>query len=135
MGVLHFHLSRAAHPCELQVGVDPGDQLSRRKRLDEVVVGAGFDALDPRLLAGAGRQEHDGDTRGRRIPPQGAKQSEAVEARHHDVREHQIRPARPRRVQGRVAVSYRFHGPVLTEQPSQVVPHVGVVVRQKDARV
>ncbi len=42
---------RVAQPRDLEVGVDAGEQLGARERLDEVVVGAGVEALDGRLLA------------------------------------------------------------------------------------
>ena len=89
---------------DFQQRVDAGHQLARAERLDQVVVGAGLQALDPRLLAGSRREQNDGDGRQRALSPQRAHQAEAVELGHHHVGEHQIgrrapwrQPAPPRR--------------------------------------
>ena len=42
----------------VSISADPGEQLPSTERLDQIVVGPGFDSLDPGLLAGPGR-EHD----------------------------------------------------------------------------
>ena len=49
-----------------QVRVDAGEQLARRERLDQVVVGAGLEALDARLLAGARREQDHRERRASR---------------------------------------------------------------------
>ena len=43
-----------------QHGFDPGDELARAERLDQVVVGAQPEAVDALVLAGLGRQHEDG---------------------------------------------------------------------------
>ncbi len=73
---------------KIETGAHPGDQLPRRKRLGQVVVGAGVKAIDPRLLAGARGQEDDRQILQVRIGPQGRKQLESVELGHHDIRQH-----------------------------------------------
>jgi hypothetical protein len=46
-------------PRQLQLPADTRGQLARRERLDDVIVRAGDEPLDRRLLARASRQEHD----------------------------------------------------------------------------
>ena len=58
-------------PLELEVGLHPGQQLPAGERLDQVVVGAGLEALDRRLLTGARRHQHDRDAGGERVLAQG----------------------------------------------------------------
>ena len=63
-----------AQPGQLHVGPDPCQQVGRGERLDQVVVGAGPQALDGCLLPGPGRQQqhrHGGGARRRRAgrPP------------------------------------------------------------------
>ena len=68
-----------------------GQQLARREGLDQVVVGAGLEPLDARLLAGARRQHDDRDARacaGRRAAPRSS--PKPSRSRHHHVGEHQV---------------------------------------------
>ena len=59
-------LGLAACAPELQVRTDAREQLLGRERLDEVVVRARGQALDRRLLPGAGREQQHGDAGGAR---------------------------------------------------------------------
>ena len=65
---------------------------------------------------------------------QRAQQAEAVEPRHHDVRQDEIRFLRPDRLQRRDAVGDDLDVPSRLEQPADVVAHVRVVVGHQDAR-
>ena len=119
-------------PGQLHAGPRPGQQLGRGERLDQVVVGARPQALDGRLLAGPRRQQQHRHGRGARVAAQGGHQRQAVEAGHHHVADHQVGGGGADRVQGGLPVGDR--GDLVADgaqQPGQVVPHVGVVVRDQ----
>ncbi len=84
---------------ERKVRADAGEQLARAERLDEIVIGARTKAFDARFLAGTRRQHDDGHGPCPRVGANRRQQAEAVEPRHHDVREHEVREllARSRR--------------------------------------
>ena len=124
----------APKPRHLEIGVDAGDQFPRGEGLRQIVVGAGVEAFHARLLAGPRRQHDHGQVAQRRVGSQLAQQAEAVEARHHDVGQHEVRLPRADRRQRRVAVGDRLHVPARSEQPADIVAHVGVVVGHEDAR-
>ena len=66
---------------------DAGRQLLRGEGLGEVVVGAGLEPGHDVVGVGAGRHHHDRHVAG---APQRAAQLEAVDARQHDVDEHDV---------------------------------------------
>ena len=118
----------------LEVGVHAGQEFARGERLRQVVVGLGVEALHPRIFARARRQHDDGQVAQLGVVAHFAQEAEAVEARHHDVGQHQIGLARPHRRQRLHAVRDRLHLPSRSEQPADVSAHVGVVVGDQDAR-
>ena len=69
-------------------------QLARAEGLDQVVVGAGAQAFQPRFFAGARRQQDQRHAAGGRIGAQRRQQREAVQLGHHDVGQHQVRQTR-----------------------------------------
>ena len=75
--------------------------------LDEVVVGAGLEALERAVLAGAGREHDHRDVDGGRVAPQRRQQPEAVEVGHHHVGEHQVGRVGERLLQRVAAVGAR----------------------------
>ena len=93
--------------------VDPREQIARRKRLDQIVVGRGGQALEPRLLAGARRQHDDRNRAEVRVGTQLPQQAEAVELRHHHVGDDHVGPARARGRQRLTAVADRVDVPAL----------------------
>ena len=127
---------RVAEPRHLEVRLDAGQQLAGAERLDQVVVGAGLHALDPALLAGAGRQQDDrharacvgvGAQRASRPKPSSRGIMTSVSTRSGGFARasprappRRRRPPRPRSAR---ASSRR-----------DVLAHVGVVVGQQDAR-
>ena len=83
-------LLAARLPCGSDVHLDAREQLACAERLDQVIVGAGVEAGHARLLAGRAReQDHRRRACVRRRAARAAARSRP--ARHHDVREHQIR--------------------------------------------
>ena len=70
-------------------GLDPEYELPRAERLGDVVVGAHGQAQDPVVLLAAGG-DHDDRQRGA-VGPQLTKDLDAVEARQHQVQQHEVR--------------------------------------------
>jgi hypothetical protein len=127
-------LGLAAHARHLHVRVDTRQQLARAEGLGQVVIGAGCHALHTALLASAGREQDDGDVARARLGAQLAQQSEAVEARHHHVRQDEIGSMLARGRERRLAVGDGQDPVALGEQADRVLPHVGVVVGDEHAR-
>ena len=97
-------------PPQLELGLDARDQLARRERLDQVVVGARVQPFDARLVAGA-RRQHDRPERRQcaSVRAQRAQQLEAVQPGHHHVGQDQV---------GRVALAPRPAPPDRRRPPS-----------------
>ena len=57
-------LGVAPQPRQLELRRHAGEQLAGAERLDQVLVGAGAEPLDARLLAGPRREQDDRDRRG-----------------------------------------------------------------------
>ena len=122
----------AAQLGEGEVHLHARDQLPRGERLDEVVVRARLKPLDARFLACTCGQ-HDHRDLGRRFGrAQSRDQAEAVEVRHHDVREDHVGTMIADGGEGDLAVDGRLYGPVPGEHARQVFAHVGVVVHHED---
>jgi hypothetical protein len=75
----------APHPRQLKLRLDPGKQLAARERLGQVIVRAGLQAFDLRVLADTGRQQHDRQRASLVAGAEAADQAEAVQIGHHDV--------------------------------------------------
>ena len=118
-------------PRQLEVGGDAGQQLAGAERLGEVVVGAPLEALDPRLLAGAGRDEQD---RGSwRSPGRPAARGAGRSRRAGIITSESTRSGGcAGGGQGLHAVGDRLHVVPLGQQAADVLAHVGVVVGPED---
>ena len=123
----------APHPRHLQVGVDPGDQLARRERLGQIIVGAGVQSFDARLFAGPrGEQDH------RQI-------AQLRVARSSRSRPKPSRPGIMTSVSSRsgflarIAASAAWPSETVStshlgpKQPADIIAHVGIVVGDEDA--
>ena len=116
-----------------QIRADPRQQLTCRERFGQIVVGTSLHADDPCLLPGPRRQEDGWDIAQRLVRPQRLQEAEPVEARHHDVGQHEVGRMPPRGGQGSLAVSDGVDLVSLAdEQTTDILAHVGIVVREQD---
>jgi hypothetical protein len=120
---------RVSRPSAAQEGAHAGDQLARRDRLRDEIVGAEFEAPNHLLLA-VKRSQHDDRHSGQLAyalaygPP--------VHARHQHVEHHDVRPAGVEQAQARGAIRcllYRETG--VGERVPQDLPVQRVVVDQQ----
>ena len=124
----------AAHACHAERAIDASDQFASGKRFHQIVVRAGRQAFDARFLAGARRDDDDGQIAQFGIGAYGFDEAETIQARHHDVRQHQIRPARTQQLErGQPIVGGGTFMPRI-QQAAHVGTHVRVVVHYQDAR-
>jgi hypothetical protein len=79
------------------------EQLARRERLDQVVVGPELEAQHAVALLGAGGHHDDGDAR---PSPQGPADVETVSAREHDIEDHHLERALRLLGNGALAVAH-----------------------------
>ena len=130
-----FALARIGAPrrSQRQVRANLGDQLAGRERFHEVVVRSRGPSLAARLFAGTSRQHHHRQIAKRRVGPHRLQQSEAVQARHHDVGHEQVERRREERVHRRFAIRHGDHFPFFREQPHDVLAHVGVVFGDEES--
>src|SRR5690242_13699564 len=89
---------------QAQISLDSSDQLTRRKRLGQIIVCAGSKPLDLCLFAGAGRKQENGYMTEVRVGPHAGQQAKAIKLRHHDVREYKIRLCVPHDLEGALAI-------------------------------
>ena len=82
-----LHLPRPAERAP-QHGLDAGQQLAGRERLDDVVVGPHLQAADAVVLAAAGREDDDRQRRPR--APHLGQHFQPVAPRQHQIEQHQI---------------------------------------------
>src|SRR5436190_3825061 len=71
--------------------LDAREQLARRERLGDVVVGAALERRDLVLLLGARREQHNGDVLGALVAAQAPREGQPRDARQHPVEQHEIR--------------------------------------------
>ena len=114
-----------------QLRLDAREEIARRERLDEIVVGRRRETFDPGLLAGARRQHDDRDGLQIGVGAQLPQQPEAIELRHHDVGHDHVGRMRAGRGERFAAVADRLDVPPFGEQAPRVLAHVGVVIRQQ----
>ena len=129
--------SSAACFCRraLQLRLDARHQLARRERLDQVVVRAGVQAVDARLVAGARRQHDDGD--GRQLArPARRRRSSAKPSSAGIITSVRIRSGGSRSAAASAAApsATASTGQRALEDPPHVVAHVRVVVGEQDPR-
>src|SRR6266550_2181155 len=97
-----------------QQRLQPGKQLDEREGFDDVVVGAGVEALDPVAHGLAGGEHEDGGVVAR--PPKAPADLEAVGRRHHQVEDDDVRGVGIDRGQGLAAVTGEADGAALEAQ-------------------
>ena len=108
-----------------------GVELAQRERLDEVVVGAGVEAVDAVVdRVARGEHEHRGAVAGGAQP---AADLEAVDARHHDVEHDRVDGALGERVERLLAVLGEVHVVAFERQRAlQRGAHARFVVDHED---
>ena len=79
-----------AQSRQLDVGAHPSEQIRRGERFDEVVVGAGRQALDRGFLTRASGQQQDRHGGGPRVLAQRREQLETVQPGHHHVADDEV---------------------------------------------
>ncbi len=113
--------------------LDARDQLTAGERLYQIVVSAGLQPFDARLLAGTSGHEDHRHCAGTLVFPKCVQQLEPVETRHHDVRDHDVRARFTGTCEGGRAVPDRIDQPPLAKEPADVLAHVGIVVGYENA--
>src|ERR1700761_9394204 len=88
--------------------LDAGNEFARAERLNEIVISVSAHSFYPGLFAGTRGQQNNGDGAELRIRTKFAQKPKSVEARHHDVRQHQIGLARSYGGEGGEPVSGGF---------------------------
>ena len=126
-------VARAPDAVQLEVGGHAGEQLARRERLDEIVVGARLEAFDRALLARARGQHDHGDAHRRRVLLQRRQQPEAVEVGHHHVGQHEVGRVRERALERDGPVGRGLDG-VLARQQRRDVARACRRCRRRPAR-
>ncbi len=117
----------AAGMAAAQDDAHPGQQLGKRERLDEIVVGPQLQALDPILHLIAGGQEQHGHFQA--PVTQGLQHLPAVQARQHDIQDHQVVLAVDGHVQAIGAIGHQVRAVArLAQSLAQVGPGLGFVL-------
>jgi hypothetical protein len=118
---------------ELELRRHGGAELARAERLDQILVRPGLQSLDARLLTGARGEQDDRNRPGPLIAAERRQQTEAVQRRHHHIREDEIRRVCTNSIERLAAVRHDVDKVVRRENPCEVVPHVGIVVGDQHA--
>ena len=124
-------LGLAPHARQLELRPDAREQFARAERLDEILISAGIQALDSRLLARACRQQNDRDRASPFVGADRGQEAEPIEPGHHHVGQHEIRSAPANPGQRIAAVADDIDTIALTENAAEIFAHVGVVVRDQ----
>src|ERR1700712_226496 len=108
---------------------DPRRKLPRAERLDDVVVGAGLEALLDVGLLGAGGQHDDRQTVHVGVGTQGAGSVQAAHAGHHHVENHQVGLLGGAGLHGRGTIPHRYDVvPTVTQLEHDELADVCVVI-------
>ena len=109
----------------------PSQQLVKAERLDQVIVGAGIQPGHPVGHGVLGGQDQDGHIAGRAQAPADA---EAVDARQHQIEQHEVGRPVTRRRQSRLAVGAHLDRVAFVDQPAaQQVGNLWLVLDHQDA--
>jgi len=122
----------APHARELEMGGHAREELAGAERLDEIVIRARLEPFDRGLLSGARREEDHRECAGGLRLAERAEERQAVEARHHDVGQDEIRRLPAHGLERRDSIPDALHVVARREEEPHVLPQVGVVVRPED---
>jgi hypothetical protein len=89
--VRHQHIGGARRRRAAHHGLDACQELARRKRLGDVIVGATLEAADLVLLLGSGGEQDDRNLLGLLGSLQRSGQLQAAHVRQHPINQHEIR--------------------------------------------
>ena len=122
----HAAISRL---CPAQHGVDPRRQLTGRERLDDIVIGAHFEAGDPVHFVASASEKDD---RNVTDAPQLLQQVPTILVTEHDVDQHQVGVRRSQRFgRGRDRLDLVSVG---CEEAGEQPAHFGVIFDDQDPR-
>ncbi len=125
----------APHLDHVEARLHAHHQLASRERLDQEVVGAGFEPRDRLALARARRHQDHRHVVRRRRRAQRAQELDTVNTRHAHVADHQIGRRGQRHVAGRLAAVGHLDAPARAQQQRQHLAHVRIVLDDEDPHV
>ena len=117
----------------LEPGVDAAQQVVLQDRLGQIIVGAEAHAgalIHPLALGG---EKDEGDRPGSPVAAEGFEDLIAVQLRHHDVTDHEVRRLASSHVQADQTVGSRRHLEMFAfEDHGQFAPHLGMIFDDQD---
>ena len=118
-----------------EVVMDAFQQFFHPKRLEQKIVRTRFQAPEQRFRVVAGRQKNDRCRDGARVRPEPLRQADAVEPRHENVREQQVRRFTLRCLPRLLAVGGDFQLVTGTQQFAEKDAGRSFILRQQEARL
>ena len=132
----HLFGGLSTNPGHRDRAGDAGQELSRRERLREIIVGPLSQSFDLRFFSRARRQHYDREVRESFIVANGREKRETVHPGHHHIGKKQVGSSRARRLQGGVAIRDRLDRIAARfEQAAHIIAQIGVIIREEHARV
>ncbi len=127
-------LEHRALTSQFDVRADTGEKLASGEGLHEIVVRAALQSFDRGFFTCPRRQKDHGDIVNGRVGTQRSEESEAIEVRHHHIAEDESRLAKSRGLERGEPVVGHLDGVMRTQDASDVVAQVCIVVDHEDAR-
>src|SRR5271165_158814 len=112
---------------------DAREEFSVAERFCEIIIGSRTETLNARFFPRARRQHNERNSPRSLIRAESLKQTKAIQARHHYVRQNQVGRIGQDALQSGLSVADGFDFVLLREQTPDVFAHVSVVIGKKDA--